>query len=116
MFLRLLSSYLHLVKNPNAVKRYKTMLTERHRNSTWTDFWQSVIAPQGIRNIHWDPQIEYCGLKKYWHYFNYVGNYEMILEHGDYLTKMAGLHEFSESYTLTSASLFCCLFIADASN
>lgn len=31
----LLSSYLHLVKSPDAIARYRTYLTDRHKGTTW---------------------------------------------------------------------------------
>ena len=33
---RLLSSYLHLVKSPDAIARYRTYLTDRHKGTTWS--------------------------------------------------------------------------------
>jgi hypothetical protein len=92
---RLLSSYLHLFKAPEAIERYKTFLEQRNKSTTWDDFWQSAIS--GMGNPHWDPQINFCGLKKFWPFFNFVGNFELIQEHGPQLTKILPISQYSKS-------------------
>jgi hypothetical protein len=93
---RLLSSYLHLIKSPDAIKRYKTMMYQRNLSTTWEDFYQNAIGPNGIRNVHWDPQTSFCGFDKFWPLFNFVGNYEMIKEHGAILAHRAKIENFSK--------------------
>jgi hypothetical protein len=99
--LRLLSSYLHLVKAPNAIKRYKTLLLKRNKSTTWEDFYQSALS--GMRNPHWYPQTDFCGLRKYWPHFNFVGNFELIQQHGPELATRLDLSQYSK--TLFSLSL-----------
>lgn len=71
------------------------MLYQRNRSAAWPDFWKSVLSPKGIRNIHWDPQTSFCGLDKFWPLFNFVGNYEMIQDHGKEVARRASLNQFS---------------------
>jgi len=103
--LRLLSSYLHLVKSPDAIARYRTYLTDRHKGTTWTDYWTSIIVDKDqYKNIHWDPQTDFCGLKKFWPLFNFVGNFEHLKEHSTALSTLAGLTNYTDKdWSLTRA-------------
>jgi len=94
---RLLSAYLHLVASRDSKKFYKILLAKRHLNSTWTDFWRSALAPRGIRNIHWDPQISFCGLNKFWPLFNFVGNFEKLSSHSALLSRRLGIDKYTNS-------------------
>lgn len=72
------------------------MLYQRNLSTSWEDFYGSVIKPDGIRNVHWDPQTSFCGFDKFWPLFNFVGNYELIRQHGPILSKLAKLDDFSK--------------------
>jgi hypothetical protein len=74
------------------------MLYQRNRSTTWTDFWQSALSPKGVRNIHWDPQTNFCGLEKFWPLYNFVGNYELLQEHGREFATRTKLSQFSLSH------------------
>lgn len=40
------------------------------------DYWTSIIVDKDAeqyKNIHWDPQTDFCGLKKFYPLFNFVG-------------------------------------------
>jgi hypothetical protein len=98
---RLLSSYLHLIKSPNSLKRYKTMFYQRNLSTTWDDFLQISLETNGIQNIHWNPQTNFCGFRKFWPLFTFVGNYELIQrDHGRILSQQAGLNNFSKTLPL----------------
>mmetsp|Transcript_7829 Transcript_7829/g.13198 ORF Transcript_7829/g.13198 Transcript_7829/m.13198 type:complete len:349 (-) Transcript_7829:495-1541(-) len=88
---RLLSSYMHLVLNPKTPARYRTALSDRHRNITWPDFVGAVLEKDGYDNIHWTPQSQFCGLRRFHGYFNFVGNFEQLRAHGELLIARAGL-------------------------
>ena len=71
------------------------MLYQRNLSTTWKDFYSDVVKSNGLRNVHWDPQTSFCAFDKFWPLFNFVGNYELIREHGPILSKLAKLDEFS---------------------
>jgi hypothetical protein len=82
------------VKAPDAIKRYKTLLYQRNLTANWNDFWKSSLSPKGVRNIHWDPQTDFCGLEKFWPLYNFVGNYELIESHGKEFARRTHLEQF----------------------
>jgi hypothetical protein len=42
----------------------------------YADYWTSIIVDKDqYKNIHWDPQTDFCGLKKFHPLFNFVGEF-----------------------------------------
>ena len=37
--------------------RYRTALSERHKNISWPGFVSAVLEKDGYDNIHWTPQV-----------------------------------------------------------
>lgn len=55
---RLLSAYMYLIYNPEATEVARNKLRAFGNSSVeWDSFWKAVIAPDGIRDIHWRPQV-----------------------------------------------------------
>lgn len=80
--------------------RYRTALSDRHKNLTWPGFVEAVLERDGYDNIHWTPQHRFCGLQRFHPLLNFVGNFEKLREHGALLIAKAGLHEASKSFFL----------------
>ena len=56
----------------------------------------AVLDEDGYDNIHWTPQNYFCGLRNYYPYLNFVGNFEKLQEHGELLNRRASLLDASE--------------------
>ena len=54
---RLLSAYLHLIKNPLTQRNYPRQLRRFNLSGNWEDFYESAISLNGIKNLHWRPQV-----------------------------------------------------------
>jgi hypothetical protein len=76
--------------------RYRTALSDRHKNVTWPDFVSAVLGKDGYDNIHWRPQSHFCGLQRFSALFTFAGNFEQLRGHGEQLIAQAGLEEASE--------------------
>lgn len=94
---RLLSSFLHLVLNPRTPPRYRAALSSRHKNISWPDFVEAVLEKDGYDNLHWTPQSHFCGLKRFYPYLNFVGNFEYLRDHGNQLISRVKLEDSTSS-------------------
>jgi len=57
-YLRLLSAYIHLIQNTESQNNYPSQLKKLNLSRDWGDFWQSASSRNGIRNLHWRPQVQ----------------------------------------------------------
>ena len=88
--------------------RYRTALSDRHKNVTWPDFVDAVLGKDGYDKIHWTPQSHFCGMRRYHSLLNFVGNFELLRAHGELLISQAGLQnesEFSTTHTLEQTNI-----------
>ena len=59
---------------PGKVNDIIAILGMFHVMGLYLDFWKSIIVDkEKFKNIHWDPQSDFCGLKKFYPLFNFVG-------------------------------------------
>lgn len=50
---------------------------------SFPEFVRIIAAPGSNElNVHWRPQHRFCGLDKFVHAFNHVGNFEALAKHG----------------------------------
>jgi len=90
---RLISAYLHFIKSERTPKAYLNMLKTHNLTREWSDFWSSASKKDGISNIHWRPQTDYCGFRKFKSKFNFIGSMEHLQEHGVALLKRVGVYD-----------------------
>jgi len=90
---RLISAYNHLIKNPNTTGGYLQSLQRYQLDRSWSSFWSSASKKNGIMNIHWKPQTDFCSFRKLRNKYNFVGNLEHLSDHGTALLKRVGVYD-----------------------
>jgi hypothetical protein len=54
---RILSAYMYLIKNPQQTEVGRNKLRAVNASIEWESFWKAIIANNGMRDIHWRPQV-----------------------------------------------------------
>mmetsp|Transcript_12507 Transcript_12507/g.36211 ORF Transcript_12507/g.36211 Transcript_12507/m.36211 type:complete len:579 (-) Transcript_12507:61-1797(-) len=75
--------------------RYALQLSNRTKTEmSFNEFVDVITHPLNtFHNAHWRPQHRFCGLTKFLHLFNFVGNFESLQSHAETLLRGADLWE-----------------------
>lgn len=92
---RLLSAYKYCISNKHQVNHYRNWMTKltKSENFSWPAFYESVTSELKHQNLHWRPQVDFCGLHRFYPLYNFIGNLELSWLHGPMLLRKLGIWE-----------------------